>query len=216
MPVTRSQTLQNTTCSVPTAVRGASPAYRIRSAQPSDLDAIHALELQTFSEDTANAPYSRQRLQRYIRASTARFLVLESEEEETAPVEGSDESPTTEGGSHPTTTTTSRSRSRSEPTIIGDAIVTFSRRFPRVATLCTLAVSTRFRGRGHAQQLVAACEAAARERGAEVLRLEVRADNEGAIGLYERCGYRRFGEWKERWDDGESSLRFEKALSSGE
>ena len=48
--------------------------------------------------------------------------------------------------------------------------------------------------------------------GCDRLRLEVRADNEAAIGLYERRGYARFAETPDYYEDGEAAFRFEKAL----
>jgi ribosomal protein S18 acetylase RimI-like enzyme len=52
------------------------------------------------------------------------------------------------------------------------------------------------RGRGIAKQLVAAVAADAREHGIELLGLEVRGNNHGAIALYEVCGFRRTGKWE--------------------
>jgi ribosomal protein S18 acetylase RimI-like enzyme len=59
---------------------------------------------------------------------------------------------------------------------------------------------------------MAACERAARKRGCETLRLEVRADNAGAIGLYEKLGYERFGRYENYYEDGAPALRFDKPL----
>jgi ribosomal-protein-alanine N-acetyltransferase len=80
----------------------------------------------------------------------------------------------------------------------------------RVARLYSLAVAPEFRGLG--RQLLAAAERHAATRGSSSLRLEVRHDNPRAINLYERTGYRRFGERAAYYADGATALRFEKAL----
>lgn len=97
----------------------------------------------------------------------------------------------------------------------GDAIVAF-RRNARVARLYSVAVHPDHAGRGHGGRLLAACEEAARTRGAATLRLEVRADNAAAIGLYGRAGYREFGRYDDYYEDGAAALRFEKALAAAE
>jgi predicted N-acetyltransferase YhbS len=61
--------------------------------------------------------------------------------------------------------------------------------FPDAPLLNHLDVAPEWRGRGIGTALVRACEAAARERGYEVLLLGVGVDNEGARRLYERLGW---------------------------
>ncbi|MDN3719684.1 hypothetical protein QW131_12140 [Roseibium salinum] len=56
-----------------------------------------------------------------------------------------------------------------------------------------------------------AAETAAFEADRIVLRLEVRADNEAAIGLYRKSGYRDLGRIDDYYDDGCAALRMEKA-----
>jgi ribosomal protein S18 acetylase RimI-like enzyme len=46
------------------------------------------------------------------------------------------------------------------------------------------------------------------------LRLEVRYDNASAIALYEKMGYRQFGQYERYYEDGAAALRFEKRLDS--
>jgi len=96
--------------------------------------------------------------------------------------------------------------------LLGSGMV-FFRHGTRVARLYSLATAPGARGRGVAQRLLAAFERAARQRGCDRLRLEVRTDNDAAIGLYERLGYRRFGLRSGYYDDGTDALRFEKELS---
>ena len=49
-------------------------------------------------------------------------------------------------------------------------------------------------------------------RAANVLRLEVRADNRRAIALYEVNGYQRIGEIEGYYHDGATALRYQKRL----
>lgn len=57
------------------------------------------------------------------------------------------------------------------------------------ADVATLGVRPEVRRQGIAQALLAELVEAARARGCPALLLEVRADNAGAIALYERCGF---------------------------
>ena len=82
----------------------------------------------------------------------------------------------------------------------------------KAARLYSIAVSASFGRRGLGKTLLEACEAAARTRGAQALRLEVRRDNHGAATLYRTSGYRLFEEVEDYYEDGETALRFEKAL----
>ncbi len=66
--------------------------------------------------------------------------------------------------------------------------------------------------RGVGRLLLDAAEKATAERGRTSLRLEVRRDNERAIALYDRAGYRRTGEVEGYYADGMTALRFEKLL----
>jgi ribosomal-protein-alanine N-acetyltransferase len=61
------------------------------------------------------------------------------------------------------------------------------------AEVLTLAVDPLLRRRGAARALLEAAFAAARTAGAEAMFLEVAADNEAAIGLYEGAGFVRVG-----------------------
>ena len=96
--------------------------------------------------------------------------------------------------------------------IVGDVVVLFSRA-TSVARLYSLAVAPEARGRGVARELVHAAEQVAWSNQRAYLRLEVRKDNSVAIGLYERLGYRRFGEWVDYYDDHADAWRYEKPLS---
>ena len=82
---------------------------------------------------------------------------------------------------------------------------------PGSLRLFALDVGPDFRRGGVGRALVRAVEATASRRGLEEVNLEVAIDNEDAIRLYERLGYRRHGEpvmdrWEQRLDDGSSLL----------
>jgi ribosomal-protein-alanine acetyltransferase len=87
-----------------------------------------------------------------------------------------------------------------------------TRRNSRAARLYSLAVAPGRAGRGLGSRLLTAAEAAARERGAESLRLEVRTDNAAAIRLYERHGYRVIGRRDDYYEDGAAALRYARDL----
>jgi len=82
-----------------------------------------------------------------------------------------------------------------------------------VARLYSIAVDAAARGRGLASALLDDAEAAARSRGANRLALEVRADNSGAIRLYERRGYVLVGRTPDYYEDGAEARRYQKHLS---
>ena len=95
--------------------------------------------------------------------------------------------------------------------LLGKAVV-FYRARSDIARLYSIAVAETARGRGVAKALLAAVEAAARAHGRARLRLEVRKDNAGAIALYERLGFQRFGEKRGFYEDGADAWRYEKPL----
>ena len=59
-----------------------------------------------------------------------------------------------------------------------------------------IAVSEKFRKKGVGTKLLEHLEKVCREKNAEFITLEVRASNEKAISLYEKCGFSRVGERK--------------------
>jgi ribosomal protein S18 acetylase RimI-like enzyme len=90
----------------------------------------------------------------------------------------------------------------------------FYRSTSSLARLYSIATLPEARGKGVANALMAASEKAARKRGCTGLRLEVRVDNPGAIGLYRKLGYVAFGRRENYYEDGQAALRFEKPLSA--
>ncbi len=81
-----------------------------------------------------------------------------------------------------------------------------------LARLYSIAVDAASRGKGIAQQLVAAAEQAALDGDCVVLRLEVRSDNAASLALFRRLGYRQFGHYDDYYEDHMDALRFEKEL----
>jgi ribosomal protein S18 acetylase RimI-like enzyme len=96
--------------------------------------------------------------------------------------------------------------------VVGDVVVLFSRA-TSVARLYSLAVAPEMRGQGVAKSLLHAAEQVAWSKHRAYMRLEVRKDNSTAVALYERHGYRRFGEWLDYYDDHADAWRYEKSLS---
>ena len=86
------------------------------------------------------------------------------------------------------------------------------REFPGVPLLNHLEVTPAWQGRGIGTALVHACEAAARERGHDVLILGVGLDNSDAKRLYKRLGYVDWGRGPivTRWTepDGAGGVRY--------
>jgi len=82
------------------------------------------------------------------------------------------------------------------------------------AELHRIGVLPEARGQGIAIALLDALEAAATEQGAERLFLEVRADNEPAIGLYLRQGFQAIGRRPRYYADGVDAALYALSLSS--
>lgn len=95
--------------------------------------------------------------------------------------------------------------------IMGYALILF-RAGSATARLYSLAVSPSFENAGLGTQLLAASEDVANSRGCTRLRLEVHEENQRAISLYERSGYRRIGRQEGYYQHGATALRFEKQL----
>lgn len=77
------------------------------------------------------------------------------------------------------------------------------------AEILDVAVSAALRGAGIGRKLVESALAAARERGAALVCLEVRVGNNEAISLYRRLGFREAGCRKRYYHDGEDALLME-------
>ena len=95
--------------------------------------------------------------------------------------------------------------------IDGSAVLLF-RQGSDIARLYSIAVAPSARGAGLGARLLAACEEAARARGARALRLEVRASNSSAHRLYDSAGFRVIAALESYYPDGEAAHRMEKVL----
>ena len=95
--------------------------------------------------------------------------------------------------------------------LLGYSLLLF-RRGSTVARLYSVAVAAEARGTGVGRRLMQDAARVARAHGADRLRLEVRADNAAAIGLYESLGYRSFGRYPDYYEDGMEALRLEREL----
>ena len=96
--------------------------------------------------------------------------------------------------------------------ILGYALLLY-RQGTSMARLYSIAVDTNARGRGVGSLLVGASEDAARAADQAVLRLEIRTDNAASIALFERLGYRRFGQYDAYYEDGAGALRYQKSIA---
>jgi len=99
----------------------------------------------------------------------------------------------------------------SDSSLAGYALVALRKR-AAAARLYSIAVDPRIGRRGVGRALMAACERYAAAHGRQSLRLEVRGDNAAAIALYERLGFRQFGQYDGYYADGARALRFEKRV----
>jgi ribosomal protein S18 acetylase RimI-like enzyme len=95
--------------------------------------------------------------------------------------------------------------------LAGYALVTF-RSGTALARLYSIAVSPETGRSGVGRALMGAAEKIAIDHDCVLLRLEVRADNRGAVALYEKLGYRQFGIYEHYYEDDQAALRLEKFL----
>lgn len=95
--------------------------------------------------------------------------------------------------------------------LAGYALVLY-RKGTQLARLYSIAVSDQFRGRGIANTLLQNVQQLAAKQLCLFMRLEVRTDNDAAIGLYRKLGYHRIGVVKEYYEDGSDALQMEKSL----
>jgi [ribosomal protein S18]-alanine N-acetyltransferase len=96
---------------------------------------------------------------------------------------------------------------------VGGCALVLYRQGSMRARLYTIAVAREFRRRGLGRRLLKAAEAQASRRGCRSLRLEVRADDKGAVALYTTAGYRQFGRRRRYYAGSVDALRFEKPLT---
>ncbi|MFA5983414.1 MAG: GNAT family N-acetyltransferase/peptidase C39 family protein [Methylococcaceae bacterium] len=82
----------------------------------------------------------------------------------------------------------------------------------RLARIYSVAVGQHFRSLGIGKLLMAAGEQAARDDGRLYLRLEVSVDNIAAINLYEAMGFKKFGIYRDYYEDHKDALRYQKRI----
>lgn len=80
--------------------------------------------------------------------------------------------------------------------------------------LQTIEVVPEFRNRGVGEKLVGLAEISAWSADSETLSLHVDAENDAAIALYEKCGYRRRGRRDHYYARGRAALFYEKQLDA--
>jgi ribosomal protein S18 acetylase RimI-like enzyme len=100
---------------------------------------------------------------------------------------------------------------RTEGRIAGYVLLLFNAG-TSLARLYSFAVDPDYRRTGVAHRLLDAAERAAKDHECVYIRLEVRRDNEAAIDLYHRAGYREFGIYRDYYADHMEALRLEKLL----
>jgi ribosomal protein S18 acetylase RimI-like enzyme len=84
----------------------------------------------------------------------------------------------------------------------------------RLARLYSIALHPQMRGGGFSARLLEALEGAALRADRLFMRLEVAKQNSAAIKLYERMGYRAFGELLDYYEDHSDALRMQKRIRS--
>jgi len=95
--------------------------------------------------------------------------------------------------------------------LLGYVAVLFSKS-TSMARLYSIAVRPDSQGRGIGIRLMRAAEDAAWEHQRAYMRAEVRKDNRASLGLFEKLGYRRIGEWEDYYEDHMDAWRLEKRL----
>jgi len=98
-----------------------------------------------------------------------------------------------------------------EGTIVGYNLIIYHPG-TRLARVYSLAVAPQHRGEGIAKLLMSAGEQAASDAGRLYLRLEVSVDNTSAIKLYEWLGYKKFGIYRDYYQDHKDALRYQKRI----
>ncbi|MEZ5799701.1 MAG: GNAT family N-acetyltransferase [Nitratireductor sp.] len=92
--------------------------------------------------------------------------------------------------------------------------VAAARRGTAMARLYSLAVDPDHLGKGIGALLLKGAEEETFNRKRLLLRLEVREDNESAIALYRRKGYRPIGRYLDYYADHAPALRFERPFAA--
>lgn len=75
------------------------------------------------------------------------------------------------------------------------------RRNTRYGHILTVDVAPAYRRKGIAQKLLSEIELILKEKGVKECRLEVREDNQSALNLYQKLGYRKVGKLEKYYGD---------------
>ena len=97
------------------------------------------------------------------------------------------------------------------PGLLGNLLL-LTRKGSRKARVYSVIVAPEARGQGLGEQLVAAGEVAATERGCTAITLEVRTDNPAALALYAKRGYVQTRSLPSYYSDGADGVRLVKSL----
>jgi ribosomal protein S18 acetylase RimI-like enzyme len=95
---------------------------------------------------------------------------------------------------------------------ISGYILVLLHRGTHLARIYSVAVEPAARGQGIAGLLIQAAEQVSAELGRISMRLEVRKDNTAATQVYQRLGYRLFGEYHDYYEDHADALRLQKRI----
>ncbi len=91
-------------------------------------------------------------------------------------------------------------------------VLIFLRSGTSLARLYSIAVLPSCHGKGIGRQLLEEAEEQCAELGRMFMRLEVRRDNQSAITLYQRMGYKEFGLYADYYEDHADALRLQKRI----
>jgi len=95
--------------------------------------------------------------------------------------------------------------------LLGYALVLL-RKSTSLARLYSIAVAPEAQGQGVGRRLLQRAAENSVAAGVLYMRSEIRVDNLASIQLFERSGYRRFGAYRDYYEDHADALRFEKRL----
>ena len=166
----------------------AKSAFRIRRAQRTDAPALAALEMECFSE-----PWSENAIADSMALEYTEFIVSEYVEdtEKLCAKKGTYASGNELTHEERKQGADERETENASGKIVGYISVYIS---GIEAEIMNVSVSEDFRRRGIALDMLGVLRGILRrERGVEKIFLEVRASNEPAIRLYEKCGFKREG-----------------------
>jgi ribosomal protein S18 acetylase RimI-like enzyme len=162
-----------------------SSPVKLRPGRESDAEALDALEREIFKgRHFAGHLISRASFRRFCDSPSAKLIVAQV----IAQVG-------TQVGAH-----------------LSGYVVVLYRSNSGLARMYSIGVAARFRRRGFARLLLAAAEKDAIDRRCKAMRLEVRADDRGALAFYESSGYRCIGRRPGYYGGRVDALCFDKPL----